>query len=320
MPTPSPPQTSITFTAEWDWNEKSFVFTSFDPSCPLAPTTTHFTRDMASIPVNVDDDYFSHSPALSTPSVYSVSISSPHHPSLSAIETEWDDRSVTSSIASRPMPSPDSASSSPCTPVSEIFDDESFYTHGRKLSQSTVASSVDDLSEGISETQSKAQDALDEFIEELNGSAVPNVIDDRTVDSVRSRKPRNLLLPPLSAYEQLLNRSTELEIKPLSIRRPASASPISRPPRAGRPLPYVPSSANSTLSIYSPDVRSRSASLSCLANLFHYSHGVVSHRYPLWTLHGPREVIPYVSSCSCSSVERFSMCGHSPSDEKYLCD
>lgn len=307
IPTPSPPQTSITFTAEWDWTQKSFVFTPFDTTCPLAPTTTHFSRDTVTIPENVEDDYFSHSPALSTPSVYSVSISSPYHPSLSAIDIEWVGKGTSSSVTSGSSLSPDSSHSSPCTPVSEIFDNDSFYSHSRKSSQSTVASSVDDLSGSFSEDEAK-KDALDEFIDELSSSTVPTAIDDQILDSIISRRPRDLLLQPLSMYDQTLYRSPE--IKPLAIRRPASASPISKPSRGRRPLPDAPISAKSTLSIYSPDVRictlqphqSTEALISCRRR-------AVSRLCLLWSLRGQQEAILCVNSFRCRFAKPSSATG-----------
>ncbi|KAI0688459.1 hypothetical protein BC835DRAFT_309606 [Cytidiella melzeri] len=262
MPTPSPPQTSITFTAEWDLTEKSFVFTPFDASCPLAPTTTHFTLESSPIPLNVDEDYSPYSPALSTPSVYSMSISSPHHPGLSTIQTTWEKKTAASSMTSRSASSPDSANSPPSTPVSPIFDDESLYSHGRKLSQSTVASSVAELSEDECADASQKDD-IDQFIAQLNSSKIPSVsADDRNVDSDLNPRPEQLT--PLSALEQILYRTPATEPSPLW--HPASADPIKKPSRARRPLPDVPISAKSTYSIYSPDSKSRFSPVSPLTS------------------------------------------------------
>lgn len=242
LPTPSPPHTSITFTAEWDLTQKSFIFTPFNPGYPLAPTAPHFMRDMTPIPVNVDEDV-PYSPPLSAPSVYSA-VTSPHHPCLSAIQTTWTMKGSTPSIASRSTSSPDSTDSSPCTPVSPIFDDDSMYSHGRKLSQSTVASSVTDLSDEEDVVQSKM---------ETEASARSARSGDKKAGTDNHQQlDRDLLLTPLSAFEQMMYE--QMVPEPRSIRRTASTSPIARPNASRRPLPDVPITAKSTFSIYSSQV------------------------------------------------------------------
>jgi hypothetical protein len=248
IPTPSPPHTSITFTAEWDWSEKTFVFSSSSTSYPLAPTATHFMRDSAPIPVNVDEDYFSYSPALSTPSVYTTSVSSPHHPRLSGIQTTWMS-ARTPSIASRSTSSPDSSNSSPSTPVSPIFDTNSIYSHSRKVSQSSITSSDTDYSEDMMAASPK-RGALDRTADEFSGRALPctSYYDCNHADC-RTMMGRDLLLAPQSAFEQILYQSMVAE--PLSARRPATANPIARPALHRRPLPDVPTTAKSNVSAYS---------------------------------------------------------------------
>ena len=100
------------------------------------------------------------------------------------------------------------------------------------------------------------------------------------------------------------------EIKPLAIRRPASASPISKPSRGRRPLPDAPISAKSTLSIYSPDVRictlqphqSTEALISCRRR-------AVSRLCLLWSLRGQQEAILCVNSFRCRFAKPSSATG-----------
>lgn len=261
QPSPSPPQTAITFTAEWDLAENSFVFTPFDSSYPRSSVSPHFVPNP--IPVDVEDGTLPYSPALSTPSVYSQSMLSPHHPQLPFIQTTWSEQETTTETVSvEPSQTP---GSSPGTPLSTIFDEESLYSHGRKLSQSTAASSIMD----DSPISASAADASRSFDKEVEHSwPVPKRSERRADSESYEGMDRDLLVAPMHAFEQMLWDSTVAVSQPKQLRthptRSTSLSPTSRP------LSDVPRSTEprmSRFSSYSAQVSDTSVQLKSIQRL-----------------------------------------------------
>ncbi len=254
-PKHSPPETALTFTAEWDLTENTFVFTPFESSYPPSSVSSQFSR--SPVPVNVDEDTVSRSASLISPSVYSSMLSP--HPAFTPSRPSYvgDDRMAPNRPES--IKGNDSAASSHGTPVSSIFDRNSMYSHSRQLSQSTVASSVlEDPSKCGQATSSvpiTRETALHTFKQELH-RAVPEPDDKSDFDrGVVDEMDQDLLMAPMHAFEKTLWESTESDAQ--AIRRSVVgqvATVFPNATRRERPLPDVPRSA-STDSVYSSTVR-----------------------------------------------------------------
>lgn len=255
QPSSSPPQTAIAFTAEWDLTENTFIFTPFDSLYPRSAMSHHFAS--SPIPVNVDEEPFPYSPALSSPSVYSQSMASPRHPGLPGIQTVWEDKKdVVEDVSFDSSRTPGSCNSSPCTPVSAIFDRESLYSHARNLSQSTTASSVtyvkDDYSP-ISPIVPSPRQAINALEKELELSApLVNVRHHSAVGEYDEIviMDRDLLLAPMDAFEQMLWDSTETESQVIQ-RKVSSRIAKQSCGSMHRTIPDVPRSAESNTSRFS---------------------------------------------------------------------
>lgn len=254
-PVPTSPLPEITFTAEWDLDQNTFVFTPLDNTYPRSAVSSEFPSSL--IPVNVDEDSSPCSSALSSPSIYSFSSASPRHPRLPVVETAWSSKEEVAESAS-----PDSSRipyspthSSPSTPVSPIFDRESIYSHGRKLSQSTTASSIVDDEDDCAVTSPATicrVEALHVFKKELNRFVPVTKVDDhKTGSGCYDAMDRDLLLAPMEAFEQSLWNSTEAESQ--AVQRRTQRKPVKARPIVHKPLPDVPRSAESNTSRFSSD-------------------------------------------------------------------
>lgn len=267
VPTPrtsSTPGTALTFTAEWDLTQKTFVFTPFESDTPSSAGTPMFI--LSPVPVNVDhadDDSLPRSPAPSTPSLYAPSRSSMQvliSPAPARVRRSWTEGLVVVTDApaeSRPSRLHDSSpASEPSTPVSPIFDSPPpppKHAHARSASQSTAASSVTDLAlpeaeqpPPASPKPTPADAARHTFAQELL-RAVPAARDggDFSPDTYRELDA-DLLLSPMDVFERTLWEGTVPDSRRATLQRPLA------PPR--RPPADVPRTASSAFSVYSLDV------------------------------------------------------------------
>lgn len=253
--TSSTPGTALTFTAEWDLTQNTFVFTPFESEYPHSAVSPRFL--LSPVPVNVDDDSLPRSPAPTTPSFYSTFtpsrasmqvLISPHQKSWSSgfvIVTD-DQEEPAAAVAD------DASSSEPSTPVSPIFDSPSEYSHGRKFSQSTAASSVTDLvlPEAEKSAPPKAEgDAAQIFAKESH-RAVPATTDGGDViQDAYKELDQDLILSPMDVFERTLWEATVPDVQ--AAKRGTlkqSAVPMRRP------LANIPRNAVSRFSMYSLEV------------------------------------------------------------------
>ena len=261
VPTPrtaSTPGTALTFTAEWDLTQKTFVFTPFESEHPQSSSSPRFV--LSPVPVSVEEDYFPRSPpAPATPSVYSTYASSRSSMqamiSPTAFRRSWSGDIAVVTDGPTPSGLGDSSSSEPSTPVSPIFDSPDTFSHGRKLSHSTAASSVTDLSLPDAEKPAASShagaedddydgDVLHICDQELHRAAPPEF------STTYMELDRDLVLAPMDVFERTLWEATLPDAR--AMRRATKKQAPLTPQR--KPLADVPSSA---FSVYSLEVSCR---------------------------------------------------------------
>lgn len=260
--TSSTPGSALTFTAEWDLTHNTFVFTPFESDHPQSTDSPRFL--LSPVPINVEDDPFARGTAPSTPSPYTPSsirgIISPV-PASAPIRHSWSEEVIIVTDETD-MPDPSgsntTASSAPSTPVSPIFDSPlstKRYSHGRKSSQSTVASSVTDLSLPEAEKPPalppKDDGALYAFEKELHCVVSPGIESGDFSEECYEGLDQDLLLAPMDVFERMLWEATLPERQ--RTRRKAKAKlhgTVQRRP----PFDVPRNTPSSAFSLYSVDV------------------------------------------------------------------
>lgn len=214
------PQTALTFTAEWDLTQRTFVFTPFETAFSSPPMV--FTpRSAGSTYSPIPDD---------VKSIITVAGSRPGSPAVIAFAPE--EHTIVRHALSIQVPAidvtdvevvPPSPSSSVDTPLSEIFDERPCLSHSRKSSQTTLSpvSPVDALSSKVGSSSSSLAKQMNLHVleEELNRSMHvserkdKNVIDSKVYDEL----DEDVLMAPMAAFEQMFWDSTDnAEPEPIS--------------------------------------------------------------------------------------------------------
>ncbi|KIP08651.1 hypothetical protein PHLGIDRAFT_117033 [Phlebiopsis gigantea 11061_1 CR5-6] len=256
VPTPrtaSTPGTALTFTAEWDLTQKTFVFTPFESEHPQSSISPKFV--LSPVPDNVEDDYFPRSPpAPTTPSVYSTY--APSRSSMQALispaafRRSWSGDIAVVTDGPTPSGLGDASSSEPSTPVSAIFDSPDAFSHGRKLSHSTAASSVTDLSLPDAEKPAPPSQAGDDGADNvvyIFDQALHRAAPAPELSETYRELDRDLVVAPMDVFEQTLWEATLPDVR--AMRRATKKQPPLTPQR--RPLVDAPSSAFSVYSLES---------------------------------------------------------------------
>lgn len=209
----STPQTSFTFTAEFDGRQNTFVFTPFESDTPRSTFSTSSKFLLSPVPLNVDENTSlpnSPAPSTSSPGNSSVFALAPRSAALPYRKT-WieDDAPLPSDAsASDSEGSDDSPRSDPSTPVSDLFDAAPHSAHRRNFSGSTAASSMVDLS---SQTQQSASASLPRRSREWPELELPSSVGGSDLGHGFDDLDKDILNSPMKAYAREMWQSTEVD-------------------------------------------------------------------------------------------------------------
>ncbi|KAL4249172.1 hypothetical protein ABKN59_007271 [Abortiporus biennis] len=208
---PSPastPQTALTFTADWDLQDNTFVFTPFETSHPLSAFSSSPTTKRSPVPDDVRSE------------VVTVAESVKRHVA---------DRSPVS-----PPTSPGSSISTPCT---DIFDKTplspsiySLYSQAQTPALSSADSPIygfEMCHKAENSSSSLSREIVIKLFEEELHRTIPAVVKQDFDKGCYEEMDEDLLRAPIDAFTQMLWESTD-------------DTPISLPPPNPPPIPEAP--------------------------------------------------------------------------------
>ncbi|EKM53602.1 uncharacterized protein PHACADRAFT_260041 [Phanerochaete carnosa HHB-10118-sp] len=256
----STPGTALTFTAEWDLTQKTFVFTPYESEYPTSADGPRFL--LSPVPVNVEEDPLARGTAPSTPAPYTPSsvrgMISPA-PASAPIRRSWSGDLITVTDELDTFDNRNTPSSGPNTPVSPLFDSPprppKRHCRERNDSQSTAASSITDLSSPGVETPPppppppKDVIALHVFGQELHRAVSAGAQTGELSEECYAELDEDLLLAPMDVFEKTLWDATLPERRRTRRKARAESRLVQH-----RPPSDVPRNAQSSaFSIYSAD-------------------------------------------------------------------